>query len=114
MNEPLTFIPPAPTPIKWTDTNLDPTYWHIDVGTFYDRLGSAKLPILASTDTTVQAIVKDTQIRLFIDLKRQDVADSLTYVSSKVPALTAAMIVTIITTPTTEYERHIKGMVQPL
>lgn len=41
---------------------------HISVGAFYDRFGDQKWPILSSTDPAVQGLIKDTQVRKWIDL----------------------------------------------
>lgn len=41
---------------------------HISVGAFYDRFGDQKWPILSSTDSAVQGLIKDTQVRKWIDL----------------------------------------------
>ena len=49
---------PEPTP--------EPRY--ISVGAFYDRFGDQKWPILSSTDPAVQGLIKDTQVRKWIDL----------------------------------------------
>lgn len=49
---------PAPTP--------EPR--NISVGAFYDRFGDQKWPILSSTDSAVQGLIKDTQVRKWIDL----------------------------------------------
>lgn len=85
-------IGPVPAP-------PDPYEWLIDVGPFYDRFGPAKMAVLTSTDVGVQAIVKDVSIRAWIDLKRDDVAQSLAYIGTKVPAVTSALQTSIITNP---------------
>lgn len=77
----------------------DPTEWFIDLGPFYDRFGAAKMAVLTSTDAGVKAILMDTQIRKWIDLQRADVASSLAYIASVVPALTPAIQTAILTTP---------------
>lgn len=41
---------------------------HIAVGSFFDRFGAEKYPILASSDALVQALVKDCTVRAYIDL----------------------------------------------
>ncbi len=67
-------LPPAP-PDAWAAL--------IDLGPFFDRFGAAKLPILASADATVQALVKDLQSRKWIDLQRTDVGQGLDILVSK-------------------------------
>ena len=39
-----------------------PEDWYIGVGPFWDRFGVSKLPILASQDALVQAIIKDSSV----------------------------------------------------
>lgn len=47
--------------------------WRIYVGAFFDRFGAAKIPILASTDPLVEALIKDASVRQYIDLtERRD------------------------------------------
>ena len=70
------------------------TAWFIDVGPFYDRFSTAKMAVLTSTDAGVKAIMSDVQIRKWIDLQRADVASSLAYIGSVVPALTPALAMT--------------------
>jgi hypothetical protein len=48
---------------------VDVKQWRIYVGPFFDRFGSLKLPILASSDAFVQAVVKDCTVRKYIALK---------------------------------------------
>jgi hypothetical protein len=62
-------VDPTPTP------NL--TEWLIDVGSFFDRFGSSKIPALASQDITVRAIIQDCQTRRWIDLQRADVGQAI-------------------------------------
>ncbi len=40
----------------------------IDTGSFFDRFGAAKLEVLSSTVPVVAALVKDAQVRNWIDL----------------------------------------------
>ena len=50
---------------------LDPAQWRIHVGAFFDRFGEAKIPVLASENQTVQAIIKDVSVRQYIALKER-------------------------------------------
>ena len=43
--------------------------WWIDIGPFFDRFGAQKIPILASTDPVVRAIILDCTVRKYIDLQ---------------------------------------------
>lgn len=83
---------PAPAPVNQTE-------WLIDIGSFFDRLGAAKIAVLTSADPGVQAIIKDTQIRKWLDLSLPEVAQSVAYVGTKVPAVTAELQAAILTTP---------------
>ena len=54
--------------------------WLIAVGAFFDRFGALKIPILASSDAGIQAMVKDAQVRKWIDLHRPDLPSMLDYI----------------------------------
>ncbi len=75
------------------------TDWLIDIGPFFDRFGAAKMPVLTSADAGVQAIIKDAQVRKWIDLKNPNVPTSLDYIMTKVAALTGSLKTNILTTP---------------
>lgn len=77
----------------------------IDIGPFFDRFGAAKLLVLTSTDPTIQAVLKDIQIRKWIDLKRPDVLQVVQYIASVIPAV-APLVPTIIYTPVS-YEENL-------
>lgn len=59
--------------------------WYINVGPFFDRFGAYKLPILASVDPLVQAVIKDSSVRKYIDLRgrRGELAQVLALLQSK-------------------------------
>jgi hypothetical protein len=57
------------------------------------------MAVLTSVDATIVAIVKDVQTRKWVDLKRTDVASSLAYIGSKIPAVDATLQTAIFTTP---------------
>ncbi len=86
------FTPPVREPV------VDPLQWLIDVGPFFDRFAAKKLSILMSTDPLVQAIIKDVQIRKWVDLQRTDVAQALDNFVSK-SLITAEEKTTILTSP---------------
>lgn len=50
------------------ETPVDPVLWRIDVGSFFDRFGDAKLAILASENTIVKAMITDASVRKYISL----------------------------------------------
>lgn len=85
-----------PTPLP---PPVDPAEWLIDIGPFYDRFVAAKMAVLTSTDAGVKAIMSDVSIRKWIDLKRSDVASSLAYIGTKVPAVDATLQAAILDTP---------------
>ena len=78
--------------------------WYIDIGPFFDRFGSAKMQVLTSSDPGVQAILKDIQVRKWIDLKISEVQQSLIYVASKVPEVTEELQDYILNTPVADHE----------
>ena len=78
--------------------------WFIDIGPFFDRFGAAKMAVLTSTDVGVQAILKDTQVRKWLDLKLPEIASAVAYIGTKVPALTAELRQSILNTPVAETE----------
>jgi hypothetical protein len=71
--------------------------WFINVGPFYDRFGAYKLPILASADPLVQAVIKDTTVRKYIDLRgrRPELAQALALLRSKGFAVTDAAVLDV-------------------
>ena len=79
-----------------------PWEWLIDIGPFFDRFGAAKMAVLTSTDVGVQAVIKDTQIRKWLDLKLPEIASAVAYIGTKVPALTANLQQSILNTPVEE------------
>lgn len=93
--------PPEPEP---EPTPAPVWEWFIDLGPFYDRFGAAKMAVLTSADAGVKAIIADLNIRKWVDLKRPDVAQALTYVGSVVPAVTSALQTSILDTPVSNEE----------
>ena len=95
--------------------------WWVDKGPFFDRFGVKGLAILASNQSACRAVVGSASVRVYIDLKDPRVAQQLDLLIAQGqpladPALpgsgplTAADKDTIINTPTTEDERHVKGL----
>ncbi len=93
------FSPPEPV--------YDERVWWIDIGPFFDRFGQHKYAILADTSPVVQALIKDSSVRKYIDLKRVDLPAGLAML---VNAGHAIDVQAILTTPTAEAERHVKGL----
>ena len=86
-------VPPAPV---WE--------WYIDIGPFFDRFGAAKMAVLTSADVGVQAVLKDTQVRKWLDLKLPEIEQSVQYIASKVPELTVQLQAQIVNTKPAEHE----------
>ena len=95
-----TFVTPEPPPAP-----PSPTDWLIDVGPFFDRFAGAKMALLTSANATVQALVKDLQVRKWIDLQRADVASGIdALIALGVPGMTTALKTAVLTTPVTAEE----------
>ena len=98
-----TFTAPPPEPEP--EPVPDPAVWLIDVGPFFDRFGAAKMALLMSANSTVQALVKDLQVRKWIDLQRADVGAGIdALIALGVPGMTAELKTAILTTPVTAEE----------
>ena len=94
----------APTPTTPEPQPVPVWEWLIDIGPFFDRFGTAKMAVLTSSDVGVQAILKDTQVRKWLDLKLPEIASAVAYIGTKVPALTAELQQSILNTPVAETE----------
>ena len=94
----------APTPTTPEPQPVPVWEWLIDIGAFFDRFGAAKMAVLTSSDVGVQAILKDTQIRKWLDLKLPEIASALAYVGTKVPSVTQELQESILNTPVKEKE----------
>lgn len=75
---------------------------HIQVGSFFDRFGSAKWAILADTNPMVQALVKDSQVRKFINLDDPQLQQGLNLLVSQGHAIDVQQI---LNTPIQEQEK---------
>lgn len=85
--------PPAP-----------PEQRFIFVGSFFDRFGTHKWPILADANPMVQALVKDCQVRRYIDLDNPELPAGL---GMLVQAGHAIDPTAVINAPITEAERWV-------
>ena len=83
-------------------TMIDIRPKHLSVGSFFDRFGAFKYPILASTNVGVQALIKDCSVRTFIDLDRPDLPIALQMI---VDAGFAINVNSILTSPILDSER---------
>lgn len=112
---------PYEAPPETPPTPEDPRIWWLDVGPFYDRFGPDAVAIAASTHGACKAVQTLTGIRKYIDLRDPKVAAMIDMlIAAEQPEaqpwapgsgpMTAAKKAAILTTPTTDYERHIKGL----
>ena len=111
----------VPDPEPAITPSDDPRWWWIDVGPFYDRFGIDGVAIAASDSGACRAVQTLTGVRKYIDLKDPKVAQQIDmliglqepkavqYLPGAGP-MTTAKKAAILTTPTTEAERHIKGL----
>lgn len=91
--------------IQETPVQPDAPYkWFIDLGPFFDRFGSVKMQVLTSSDAGVRALITDIQVRKWVDLKLPEVAQSLAYLGSVIPAVTPALQSSILNTPVGDHE----------
>ena len=94
----------APSPPTPEPQPVPAWEWYIDIGPFFDRFGAAKMAVLTSTDVGVQAILKDTQVRKWLDLKLPEIASAVAYIGAKVPSVTQELQESILNTPVEEEE----------
>jgi len=111
-------VPVVATP---PDPVEDEQLWWIDTGPYKDRLGMDALAIGASTHDACKGVMAMLEGRKYVDLKDPKVGAMLNIlIATNQPAanpifpgsgpMTAAKKTAILTTPTTEKERHIKGL----
>jgi hypothetical protein len=67
--------PSQHTAPAWTDPDLAPAYWHIDVGSFMDRFGSKALALASSSDPAVQGLITLLMPRKYIEDIQEDVEE---------------------------------------
>lgn len=103
------------------DPAEDPRLWWIDVGPFKDRLGMDAPAIGASSHSACKGVVEMLNGRKYVNLKDPRVLAMLNaLIATNQPAadpvwpgsgpMTASKRDAILETPTTEEERHIKGL----
>ena len=109
---------------RLTWENAPAEYWWLDVGPFKDRLGMDALAIASSDHRVCRAAMAMITDRKYIDLKGQQLASILhalrlagqpeadPFFPGSGP-ITLEKIQAITAPPTTEAERHIKGLQQP-
>lgn len=86
-------IPETPPP----QPEINPSEWRIYVGPFFDRFGIYKIPILASSDPLIQAIIKDCSVRKYLDLhgRKADITAAINIIKSKGFPIDLAAIVDV-------------------
>ena len=100
----------------------DPRLWWMDVGPFYDRFGADAVAIAASDNGACKAVQTLTGVRKYVDLKDPRIGQMIDMlIATAQPAaqpwapgsgpMTVEKKEAILTTPTTEYERHVKGLI---
>ena len=88
-------VEPEPTPV-------DPALWRIDVGSFFDRFGEAKLAILSSDNTVVKAMIMDASVRKYIALveRKDELTQMLGLLQTLVPGISLDVAAILETEPT--------------
>lgn len=81
---------------------VDPALWRIDVGSFFDRFGDAKLAILASENTIVKAMITDASVRKYIALieRKDELTQTLGLLQSLVSGISLDVTAILETEPT--------------
>ena len=82
--------------------SIDPTAWRIDVGSFFDRFGDAKLPILSSENAIVKAMITDASVRKYISLieRREELTQMLGLLQTLVSGISLDVTAILETEPT--------------
>lgn len=104
-----------------TNPQDDPRYWWLDIGPFYDRFGVDAAAIAGSDHPACKAVQTLTGVRKYIDMKDPRIGAMIDIlIGAQEPAasqffpgsgpMTPEKKEAILNTPTTEYERHIKGL----
>lgn len=111
----------APPVIEEPQPAEDPRLWWVDVGPFKDRLGMDAPAIYASNHDACKGVVGMVEGRKYIDLRDPRIANMMgVLIATGQPVanpvwpgsgpMTAAKRDAILGIPTTEVERHLKGL----
>lgn len=98
---------------SWADPALDPRYFWIYVGSFFDRFGPDALAVLSSTDPGVQGLVTFIMPRNYVDLRRADLPGLLDVLVAK-GLISAGRKAAVLNRVTTDDERITPGLPQPI
>ena len=81
---------------------VDPANWRIDVGSFFDRFGDAKLAILSSENAVVKAMITDASVRKYIALieRKDELTQMLGLLQTLVPGISLDVAAILETEPT--------------
>ena len=81
---------------------VDPARWRIDVGSFFDRFGDAKLAILSSENAVVKAMIMDASVRKYIALveRKDELTQMLGLLQTLVPGISLDVAAILETEPT--------------
>ena len=81
---------------------VNPAKWRIHVGSFFDRFGGAKLPILSSDNALVQAMITDSSVRQYIGLyeRRTELTQMLDLLQTLVSGISLDVNAILDTEPT--------------
>jgi hypothetical protein len=111
--------PPAPEPqpepepapaLTWA--NAPEHYWWVSKGAFFDRFGAKGIQITSNTDPVVQGLITLLMPREYIDLRRPDLRPSIGVLVTK-GLISQDECEAVLTTPTIDFERVVKGLPQP-
>ena len=109
-------------PVPVPPAEPDPRLWWLDVGPFYDRFGADAVAIAASDNGACKAVQTLTGVRKYVDLKDPRIGQMIDMlIATAQPAaqpwapgsgpMTVEKKEAILTTPTAEHERHVKGLI---
>jgi hypothetical protein len=106
-----------PVPVQaytWSSPDLPAHYWWVYPGAFKDRFPNDYAAIAASDHPVCRAFIALTADRLYIDLKGPvgQLFDSL--IAAGQPEMTIEKKAVILAPPTTDYERFVKGLPDPV
>ena len=84
------------------EQTIDPAMWRIDVGSFFDRFGEAKLAILSSENAVVKSMIMDASVRKYIALveRKDELTQMLGLLQSLVPGISLDVAAILETEPT--------------
>ena len=116
--------PPVDRIYAWGDADLPPQYWWVYPGAFKDRFANDYAAIAASDHPVCKAFISLLTDRLYVDLKGavSQLFDALIaanqpetspYIPGSSP-MTAEKKAAILSSPTTDHERYVKGLAQPV